>query len=288
MISVIIPTYNSASTIRRCLESLANQSDMNFEVVVVDDCSEDYLVVQRIIEEFSKSLKISFFHLTKKGNGAIARNFGIQKVKTSYICFLDSDDFWVNNRIELAYNSIQKTRYKELCEYSRYRILHSGYVSPTRELRPGELVSEYVFFSDMSMQTSTFLISTEIAKSVLFDENLSRHQDSTFMMRAQSMGYPISFKSAITNNYVISESDIKERVISGRITPEFCNDFLVSYGNYFSKKAELGYLFNVYLRIAILSKRKVVKVVFKLIRTGEFYKLMWLTYFKLKKRIDHL
>lgn len=288
MISVVIPTYNSACTIRWSLESLANQSDTNFEVVVVDDFSEDYLEVQRIVEEFSKTLSISFFRLRKKGNGAIARNFGIDKVNTPYICFLDSDDFWENNRIELAYDSIRKARYKELLEYSCYQIMNTNYVSPKRDLHEGELVSEYVFFSDMSMQTSTFLISTEIAKSVLFDEKLSRHQDSSFMMRAQDMGHVISFRRAITNNYVINEVDFKDRVKSGRITPEFCEYFLDSYGNYFSKKAELGYLFNVYLRVALISRRNVFKVVLKLILTAQFYKLIHLTYFKLKKRVDSL
>ena len=285
MISVVIPTYNSSSTIQRALESLVCQSDMNFEVLIVDDHSEDYRTVKRVIKEYSDTLRISFYRLRNKANGAVARNYGIHKVNTPYICFLDSDDFWVDNRIELAYKSIRRARNRFLVEYSCYQIPHTGYVSSCRELRTGELVSEYVFFRDMPMQTSTFLISTEIAKRVLFDEELSRHQDSSFMMRAQSMGYSISFTHAITSNYVFRKSDFSERVKSKRITTDFCEEFLKSYSNYFSKKGELGYLFNVYLRVALISRRDVFKVVAKLMLTGQYFALIRLSINKIVKRI---
>lgn len=285
MITVIIPTHNSAGTISRCLKSLVDQTHQNFRVIVVDDHSDDFVETKSTIDEFSKKLLIDFYRLKSKGNGSVARNYGIDKTRTPYICFLDSDDYWTINRIEQAYNSIQGLKQEDIIEYSCYQISSSGFISPRRPLRRDELVSEYVFFSDMSMQTSTFLVSTGIAKSVRFDEQLSRHQDSSFMMRAQMRGHIIRFRNSIINNYVISGSEFKERVKSGRITPDFCDNFMEKYAGYFSKKAKLGYLFNVYLRVAIISRLNVKKVLIGILKTGMFYSIFQLALQKVKKRV---
>lgn len=88
--SIIVPVYNSEKYLGRCLDSILRQKYTNFEVIVVDDGSNDGST--KIIEEYAKKdFRIHYFR--KKNEGpAIARNFGMKLSRGEYICFIDSDD----------------------------------------------------------------------------------------------------------------------------------------------------------------------------------------------------
>ena len=93
-ISVIIPTYNSSNFIQKTLESLASQTVLPEEIIIVDDGSEDNTV--EIINkwaQYKKSLNIKLKQNHHKGPGE-TRNIGIQLSKGDWISFLDSDDTW--------------------------------------------------------------------------------------------------------------------------------------------------------------------------------------------------
>lgn len=92
-ISIIIPVYNVEKYIKKCLESLANQTMQDFEVIIVNDGSKDNS--EKIIENYIKShpkIKINYY---KKENGGLAsaRNYGVKYAKGEYLSFLDPDDF---------------------------------------------------------------------------------------------------------------------------------------------------------------------------------------------------
>ncbi|WP_016896801.1 glycosyltransferase family 2 protein [Aerococcus viridans] len=90
-LSVIIPAYNAEKTIKRCVESVLNQSEeVDFEIIIVNDGSIDN--TKKILESLSsKSDKIKLIHQENKGLSA-ARNSGIRESNSKYLAFLDSDD----------------------------------------------------------------------------------------------------------------------------------------------------------------------------------------------------
>ncbi len=94
-ISVIIPTYNRYERVKRAIMSVLNQSYKAYEVIVVDDGSED--LTCKIKDEF-KSIK--YFY---KANGGVssARNLGIQKASGEWVAFLDDDDEWEEDKLAL-------------------------------------------------------------------------------------------------------------------------------------------------------------------------------------------
>ncbi|MFD2552455.1 glycosyltransferase family 2 protein [Bizionia sediminis] len=94
--SIVIPLYNKANFIANTLQHVLNQSEPNFEVIVVNDGSTDASLT--VVEGISDS-RISIYSTENQGVSA-ARNFGIQKAKTDYIVFLDADDFWYPNHLE--------------------------------------------------------------------------------------------------------------------------------------------------------------------------------------------
>ena len=91
LISVIIPVYQAAGHLKKCLESVLAQDDTAYEVILVDDGSTDGS--GKICDEYAESdKKVRVFH-TKNAGAAAARNFGIDKSKGDYICFIDGDDY---------------------------------------------------------------------------------------------------------------------------------------------------------------------------------------------------
>lgn len=91
-VSVIIPCYNNASYIRKCINSVLDQSFSNYEIIVVDDGSSDN--TEDIIAEYTGKGKIRYLKNTHSGVSA-ARNTGIENAKGEYILFIDGDD-WID------------------------------------------------------------------------------------------------------------------------------------------------------------------------------------------------
>ena len=104
-ISVVIPCYNSQDTILLCLQSVFEQTAPPAEIICVDDCSNDS--TRQILEELQKShpnLQCQFF---KNNQGpAKARNAAWELSSQPYIAFLDSDDVWHPEKLEIQYQDM--------------------------------------------------------------------------------------------------------------------------------------------------------------------------------------
>ncbi|MCF7885551.1 MAG: glycosyltransferase, partial [Candidatus Marinimicrobia bacterium] len=93
--SVIIPTYNRAEKLERAIESVLAQTYSNVELIVIDDGSTDN--TSEILNKYDSQLK--HFSILHSGVSA-ARNIGIKKATGEWIAFLDSDDYWLSEKLE--------------------------------------------------------------------------------------------------------------------------------------------------------------------------------------------
>lgn len=119
LVSVIMPSFNSAETISQSIESVLAQIYQNWELLITDDHSSDdtFLVAKQYAE---KDARIQVFCLKENGGAGKARNYSIEKAKGRFIAFLDSDDLWVSeklskqipfmleNSLALSYSAYQK------------------------------------------------------------------------------------------------------------------------------------------------------------------------------------
>ena len=103
MFSIIIPTFNSAQKLQKAVQSVLNQTYTNFEVLIMDDGSTDQ--TKEIIKSFQDS-RIKYDWSENSGGPAIPRNRGIQFAKFDWICFLDADDSWESNKLEICKKNI--------------------------------------------------------------------------------------------------------------------------------------------------------------------------------------
>ena len=96
-VSIIIPTYNRKSLLKRSIESVLNQTYKKFEIIIIDNNSSDgtYEYIKELNED-----KIKFFKINNNGVIAKSRNYGIKKASGKFIAFLDSDDWWHHTKLE--------------------------------------------------------------------------------------------------------------------------------------------------------------------------------------------
>lgn len=104
-ISVVLPVYNVANYLRKCLDSLVNQTFKDFEVICVNDGSTDLSL--SILEGYSLS-DSRFKIITQENQGLSgARNTGIDQVEGEYVLFVDSDDWLEENALEVLYEHVK-------------------------------------------------------------------------------------------------------------------------------------------------------------------------------------
>ena len=106
LVSVIIPAYNSESTIQATLDSVRAQSYTQLEIIVIDDGSQDSTV--EIVASVAKlDARIRWFSYSNAGP-AIARNRGIEKATGDFLSFMDADDLWTTDKIEAQLAQLKK------------------------------------------------------------------------------------------------------------------------------------------------------------------------------------
>lgn len=111
MISVIIPCYNSVSTIRKCIQSVLNQTFNDVEIIVVNDCSTDKSMVRLL--DLQKKFPQKIVLLDKKKNEGVdhARFDGLKIAKGDFITFLDADDWLEKKALEIMYSEMSHDDY---------------------------------------------------------------------------------------------------------------------------------------------------------------------------------
>ncbi len=206
MISVIIPAFNRVHRLKKAIESVFSQSFKDFELIIVDDGSEDGTA--DLISDFSGRL----MYIKQQNKGpASARNAGIKASKGDFIAFLDSDDWWDREKLALQIEAMQKN--------PQYLISH------TQETwyRNGEILNQkkrhkkfhgYIFDKCLPLcvvSMSTAMVQRQLFDAIgLFDEQLSCCEDYDFWLRTSAkhsfylMDRPLTLKDGGREDQVSS------------------------------------------------------------------------------------
>lgn len=109
-VSVIIPVYKSSATLRRSLDSVYSQTLPPQEILVVDDGSDDWEESMQIAASYPDNISVHFIRCEKNQGASVARNAGLKASSCRYIAFLDSDDAWFTNKIEIQYGMMVRNK----------------------------------------------------------------------------------------------------------------------------------------------------------------------------------
>ncbi|MFH1771913.1 MAG: glycosyltransferase [Candidatus Omnitrophota bacterium] len=184
--SVIIPTYNRAGFLKIAAQSVLSQSFDDFELIIVDDGSSDE--TKNTISSFPDK-RIRYIHQPHRGVSS-SRNNGVKEARGEFICFLDSDDRFVQRKLEIAKEYIEK--------HPEYKIFH------TEEIwyRNGKILGQKIYHKKPTgwvfnnavticcIGISTSAVHKSIFKDIgLFDETMPACEDYDFWLRTAAK-YP--------------------------------------------------------------------------------------------------
>lgn len=121
-VSVIIPTYNRALLLQKAIQSVLDQTFQDFEIIVVNNYSEDNTI--EVVKSFNDE-RIKIINIRNEGIIAKSRNRGLKESGGNYIAFLDSDDMWLPEKLELQVGHLREHPQYYLV-YSNARYIVSG------------------------------------------------------------------------------------------------------------------------------------------------------------------
>lgn len=108
LVSIIMPSYNTAPYIKETIQSVLDQTYTNWELIIVDDCSTDN--TEEVLATINDS-RIRYFKNEKNSGAAVSRNKALRAAKGQWIAFLDSDDLWMSEKLEKQINFMKKNGY---------------------------------------------------------------------------------------------------------------------------------------------------------------------------------
>lgn len=98
VVSIIMPSYNTANFISESIESVIDQTYSSWELIIVDDCSTDK--TDDVVKPYLKDSRITYIKNDKNSGAAASRNRALREAKGKWIAFLDSDDLWMPEKLE--------------------------------------------------------------------------------------------------------------------------------------------------------------------------------------------
>jgi glycosyltransferase involved in cell wall biosynthesis len=186
--SIIIPVYNRAYILSKAVESCLNQTFKDFELIIVDDCSSDNSV------EVAKSFKddrINIIVNSTNQERCVTRNNGIKAAKGKYICFLDSDDYFLDSHLSEVYQKLEEENFaKKFYFVNAWNQDFDGTISE----RPSPNIqyhNPYHYFMSFTVNPPRWIVHHEIFDKILFDPAVTIAEDMDFTLRALSLNIPI-------------------------------------------------------------------------------------------------
>lgn len=200
MISIVIPMYNSAPYIKQTVASVLRQTFTDFELIVIDDGSSDGSrdVVLRLAEADSRVA----VHSIENRGVSHARNLGCSLANGEFIAFLDSDDIWLPNKLELQYHALQDSDSATVgvgCWFSLFNESDSERLSVVKPRWDRTWILDWLLFKEPGpLMPSTLLVTAKAITEVGgFDVDMSTVADADFSWKLVNHGKVITVDQSL-------------------------------------------------------------------------------------------
>lgn len=208
--SVIIPLYNKEHFIENTIKSVLDQTFQDFEVLVINDGSTDKSE-QKLLQ--FKDSRIRYFSKENEGV-SIARNFGIEKAQSEYLTFLDADDYWYPDFLQVMYERTKQFTEQKVFSgaieiETALKTFPAQYsISKTKEF---ELVNYFkASLKETVICTSCAVFHTSIFEEIgVFDPKIKSGQDTDLWVRI-GLVYPVLFSWKILARYVYDDKSLSK------------------------------------------------------------------------------
>ena len=150
LVSIVMPSYNTAKYISDSIKSVLAQTYQNWELLIVDDCSTDNTL--EIVKSFSDP-RIILLQNEKNSGAAVSRNYALREAKGKWIAFLDSDDIWLPEKLEKQIRFMNENNLA--FTFTDYRICLNGkwlpYINTAPNIINKRKMYNYCYFSTITV-----------------------------------------------------------------------------------------------------------------------------------------
>ncbi|KAB0666489.1 glycosyltransferase [Oryzomonas japonica] len=230
-VSVVITCYNYGKYLDYCLGSVLGQTFKDIEIIVIDDGSSDN--TEEVMSTYVKNPLVSYIKQENKGQAA-AKNVGVRQAQGDFVAFLDADDLWDNNKLEMQMALFSRKQIGVVYSCARYideqgrkldYRLESKYLTP----RSGK-VSNYLFLDNFVPFSSSIVRKRCLENLGLFDESLKMGIDWDLWLRI-STEYEFDFIAEPLLAYRIGHSGqmSKNQEERQRCSDRIMQNFLETY-----------------------------------------------------------
>ncbi len=205
LVSIILPVYNAEKYINQCIDSVLNQTYKNLELVIVNDGSTD------LTDQLIKAYEDERINYIKKDNSGVSdsRNIGISNSHGEYIMFIDADDTFEFNMVEVLYKTIEKNEIDLVrCNYNFIRGKKSSFINfldYTDKILDKKTIKERIIPDILSHKIRGYvwllLVRKSILEKVKFDCKLKILEDTKFYIEIMLLCNRIMFINDNLYNY---------------------------------------------------------------------------------------
>jgi len=218
--SIIVPVYNVENYLKKCLDSIIQQVFDDYEVILIDDGSNDNsLQICEIYASLNKRFKV----LTQKNTGVSgARNKGIFNALGKYMWFVDADDYIEENALQKLGDCL-KGKKIDMLGFSNYHFFEENNKINKNSINPTtKILSPKVFFEQGNVFETTpwiMVIKTSLIKDndICFDTELVIYEDNLFMMNCLAKAKLIKYMDDFLYYYLIRKDSLTSKNKSQKI-----------------------------------------------------------------------
>lgn len=207
LVSVVIPTYNHGHLISEAITSVLNQSYKNFEIIIIDNYSQDN--TEEVVKSF-KDKKINYIKFNNKGIIAASRNIGIKNTKGELVAFLDSDDVWYKDKLKYSIKAFQKNADIILSCHNEYCVRNNKIIKKYNYGPYTENMYYSLLFKKNCVSTSAVVAKKDVlikTGGFLEDEKFIGCEDYEYWMRLSKEG-KFYFINKVLGEYRIHGTNI--------------------------------------------------------------------------------
>lgn len=215
LVSVIIPSYNHGHYLGRCLQSLVDQSYPNWEAIIVDNHSSDDtdVVVAKFADERIQLLKIR-----NDGVIAVSRNMGIRSARGEWLAFLDSDDWWTTDKLQVCMTkgtgAVDFIYHRLKISTTARRFFQRNTIKTWRVKRP---VMMDLMLAGNAIATSSVVVRTSIVQAVggmNEDKNVVAAEDYNTWLKIAHLSDNFEYIPRILGFYTVHAMGMSQRDMS--------------------------------------------------------------------------
>lgn len=265
-LSIIVPVYNVAPYLRKCVDSLLAQDYSDYEIILVDDGSTDnsgaicdeYVRENEIENERVSELERSPIRVIHQNNAGLsaARNTGIKAARGTYLCFVDSDDYWEPNVLGGLMAQIERDKLDVLrFDYQNVRIREDGQYEIFFPFRNRHVVDgrkgviDGVAYLNERMGYNCYAVMFVAKRAIVPMFTIGIHfEDVDWLPRMMLMAKRVNGTSSIVYNYCTREGSITQENDDLKKRYRNVNDALIvieHLKNHFTSHPQCRWIYNM-------------------------------------------